>query len=470
MMTINGNVSQFASLSAFPPYGAIELNGGNLSIGASGSLYAYNMLAVYSSGLGATLSNYGTIVGHVAGEALSIDNHGTIRGAVRSYGSVLVSNSGFIESVESAGNGAGDIAVTNTGTISNMFVGAGTTFYNGEAGHLSGSARVSGGNLEFQGGAGSERIEITVGTCTVDFGSGNDILTVRNGFGSVEGGAGVDEVRYIGSGACTIDLSGGGLLADGGAHYFLSGFENAVGNFANNTLVGSAADNVLNGGSGGIDTMTGGLGNDIYVVDNLGDSTIEAANQGLDIVRASATYILAAGRSIEYLTTTQTSGTTAMNLAGNELSQGIIGNNGANVLSGNAGDDMLSGVGGADGLNGGLGNDRLFGGAGADAFIFNTALNATTNVDTIGDFVVVDDIMRLENTGAGLFNTLANGTLAGTALVIGAAATSAAHRIVYNSTTGALSYDADGVGAGAAIKFAQLSTGLALTNADFQII
>jgi hypothetical protein len=33
-----------------------------------------------------------------------------------------------------------------------------------------------------------------------------------------------------------------------------------------------------------------------------------------------------------------------------------------------------------------------------------------------------------------------------------------------------LSYDADGAGAGAAVKFAQLDAGLQLTNADFLIV
>jgi serralysin len=49
----------------------------------------------------------------------------------------------------------------------------------------------------------------------------------------------------------------------------------------------------------------------------------------------------------------------------------------------------------------------------------------------------------------------------------GAVAHDANDFILYDKTTGHLSYDADGNGAGAAVHFAQLSTGLDLSNADF---
>jgi hypothetical protein len=41
--------------------------------------------------------------------------------------------------------------------------------------------------------------------------------------------------------------------------------------------------------------------------------------------------------------------------------------------------------------------------------------------------------------------------------------------IIYDSATGALSYDADGNGAGAAVQFASLSTGLSLTGSSFLV-
>jgi Ca2+-binding RTX toxin-like protein len=53
---------------------------------------------------------------------------------------------------------------------------------------------------------------------------------------------------------------------------------------------------------------------------------------------------------------------------------------------------------------------------------------------------------------------------------VGSAAQDANDRIIYNSGTGALYYDADGSGSAAMIQFAQLSSGLALTQQDFLII
>src|SRR5215210_2771002 len=116
---------------------------------------------------------------------------------------------------------------------------------------------------------------------------------------------------------------------------------------------------------------------------------------------------------------------------------------------------------------GGAGNDILSGGSGADVFYFNTALNSSTNVDTIRDFSVPDDTIRLEDA---VFKGLALGTLAADAFCISSGALDREDRIIYNKSTGALSYDADGTGAAAAIKFAQLTAGLALSRWEFFVV
>ena len=118
-------------------------------------------------------------------------------------------------------------------------------------------------------------------------------------------------------------------------------------------------------------------------------------------------------------------------------------------------------------INGKAGNDTLIGGGGNDFFLFDTALNAATNVDTITAYSVAADTIRLENA---VFSTLAVGVLNADAFHIGASAADAEDRIIYNSATGALFYDSNGIGAGGVTQFAKLAPGLALTNADFVVI
>ena len=85
------------------------------------------------------------------------------------------------------------------------------------------------------------------------------------------------------------------------------------------------------------------------------------------------------------------------------------------------------------------GNDTLTGGAGNDKFLFNTALNAATNVDTITDMTVVDDIIRLDDAFFAGIGPV--GVLNADAFHIGAAAADAEDRIVYNSATGQLFFE-----------------------------
>ncbi|EJM98163.1 calcium-binding protein, partial [Phyllobacterium sp. YR531] len=143
-------------------------------------------------------------------------------------------------------------------------------------------------------------------------------------------------------------------------------------------------------------------------------------------------------------------GSASINATGNALNNYLVGNSGANIISGGAGNDVLSG------------------GAGRDAFVFNTAANSSTNRDTISDFSVADDTIWMDNA---IFAALgATGALAAAAFRIGAGAADASDRIVYNASNGALYYDADGSGSGAAVQFASIGKGLALTNADFLVI
>jgi Ca2+-binding RTX toxin-like protein len=154
-------------------------------------------------------------------------------------------------------------------------------------------------------------------------------------------------------------------------------------------------------------------------------------------------------------------GTTALSINAAAAPNGLS-------ISGNAGVNTLTGTGFVDVINGGTGNDTLIGGAGIDVFRFDSTLNAATNVDRITDFSIAqNDGIQLENA---VFTALAaTGPLAATAFVIGLAATTADHRIVYNSGTGFLSYDRDGNGLLGPTQFATLTAGLALTAGSFTV-
>ena len=201
------------------------------------------------------------------------------------------------------------------------------------------------------------------------------------------------------------------------------------------------------------DQLIGGSGNDTYVVHSASDTIVEQAGKGTDSVRSDISYTLAA--NVENMTLT---GSNAVNGTGNSLANKITGNSAANTLSG---------LGGADTLNGAGGNDTLIGGSGADKFVFDSALNGSTNVDQISGFKAIDDTIVLDRT---VFTNLALGTLASSAFFAGSAAHLSTDRIIYNSANGNLYYDADGTGSGAQILFAHLDAGTALTNSDFLIV
>ncbi len=146
----------------------------------------------------------------------------------------------------------------------------------------------------------------------------------------------------------------------------------------------------------------------------------------------------------------------------------IKGSGGADNLSGNNNDDTIAGGGGGDTINGGAGNDILTGNKGFNTFVFNTALNEATNVDTITDMKHGGDAIDL---ALSVFTALSTkGVLRAKEFTIGSHATDADQRIVYDDHTGALYYDADGNGSTAQVHFATLGTHLGLSNTDFFVI
>src|SRR5436190_5866993 len=226
-----------------------------------------------------------------------------------------------------------------------------------------------------------------------------------------------------------------------------TGAQTLIGNALAQEIYGNAGANFIEGG-GGADYMAGFGGNDVYVVDSADDYVAEAAGGGRDVVYAKVSYALGAGQEIEILSSLSQAGTAAQNLTGNALAQEIYGNAGANVLNGGAGADYLMGFGGAD------------------TFAFTTALGGG-NVDQIADFVSGTDKIALDDA---VFTGLTPGALPATAFVAGTAGGDADDRIIYNSATGQILFDADGTGAGAAVLFATVQAGTVLAASDFTVI
>lgn len=307
--------------------------------------------------------------------------------------------------------------------------------------------------------------------------AGNDVLIGGLGKDVLDGGVGLDTAVYSDkTGAVVVTLNGATnatVTVGGVAEDTIRNIENVTGGAGADRLTGDGLANVLNGGAGndtirgggGADTLIGGRGND-FLNGNSGLDTVDysrdAASGGtlgviVNLLGNGAQGGLPADTAKDGFGNTDTV-TNIPNVIGTQFNDQIFGGNHANRLSGGAGNDLI---------NGGLGNDVLIGGAGNDTFFFNSALGPA-NIDTISDFVVVNDTIRLENA---VFTALtATGTLAAAAFHIGTAAADASDRVIYNTSTGALSYDKDGAGGTAAVQFATVAHGLAMTNADFFIV
>ncbi|MGH8618703.1 MAG: putative Ig domain-containing protein [Burkholderiales bacterium] len=212
------------------------------------------------------------------------------------------------------------------------------------------------GNDTLDGGAGDDRLDGLHGDDALFGGDGDDVLLGDAGNDLLDGGAGAD-LMFGGSGddiyvvdeagdtvrefatafsAYTFSgLAGGHDLVRSSIAYALTdevedltltgtAAIDGTGNALANRIEGNAAANVL----------TGGAGNDTYVID-AADTVIESAGGGVDTVLADFTYAL--GSNLENLTLT---GTTAIDGFGNALDNAFRGNVAANVFAGGGGSDV----------------------------------------------------------------------------------------------------------------------------------
>ena len=139
-------------------------------------------------------------------------------------------------------------------------------------------------------------------------------------------------------------------------------------------LRGADGKDYLDGGAGA-DTLWGGRGNDKLWGSGGGDEL--RGGDGDDELRG--------GAGID-------------TLRGGANADKLYGGAEGDILYGNGGYDMLEGGEGNDTLEGGGGSDRLTGGDDNDIFIINTA-DKNNNTDTITDFSLSDDVLKIQGLG-----------------------------------------------------------------------
>jgi serralysin len=106
------------------------------------------------------------------------------------------------------------------------------------------------------------------------------------------------------------------------------------------------------------------------------------------------------------------------------------------------------------------------GSGGSHAFVISALLGDANAPPHLTDFNPATDTVLLSHQA---FAELAQGLLPPDAFFAGPAAHDATDRIIYNSATGALSYDGDGNGPGGAMVLALAQPGLAVHAGNFVV-
>ncbi|MCC5616069.1 calcium-binding protein [Nostoc sp. CHAB 5836] len=222
-----------------------------------------------------------------------------------------------------------------------------------------------------------------------------------------------------------------------------------VGTNGNDTL--SAAGHVDN------DTMDGGKGDDLLIVDysfgySEGITTTFNATDNIGSItfgKNRASY-----KNIERL-----------NIFGTYSNDLIVGTNGNDTLEGYGGNDILIGGDGTDTFAfGSFGSIRF-----SKDYYQGLDYGYDRGIDTIYDFNATNELIQIQAYYFG--SDLSTASLEKSQFTIGTSATTSTQRIIYNNITGALYIDLDGSdGWFTQIQFAQLEGGLSLTEKNFVIV
>lgn len=307
------------------------------------------------------------------------------------------------------------------------------------------------------GNAAANRLDGSSGADLMRGLAGNDIYVVDNAGDTVTetGSSGLDTVYSsvdfkLGTNLERLVLTGS-LKLDGtgnSANNFLQGNTKA------NALKGAAGNDVLRGG-GGKDVLDGGAGSDTA------DYADKSKKVEVKLDGSKAVTVKVDGKAEDSIRNIE-------KVTGGSAGDKLTGDSKANRFDGGGGKDTLNGGSGNDTLAGGAGKDKLEGGGGKDQFVFNTT-PAKSNVDTIADFKHDQDKLALDDA---IFAAI--GAKLDKAEFYAKSGASAAHdasdRIVYDSKSGKLYYDADGKGGAAAVQIATLGDAPKLDAGDFLIV
>src|SRR5688572_22895709 len=207
----------------------------------------------------------------------------------------------------------------------------------------------------------------------------------------------------------------------------------------NDTINGLGGNDTINGGHGGSDVVDGGDGRDTLAFMTAMSAVV------VDFVAGTAG---------------TTSFTNIEKVVTGDFNDQLTGDGLAQNLTARAGMDTLAGGGGFD---------TLWGGAGADTFVFREM--GTANADSIADWTSGSDTLLLD--GAVMTALGASGDFTAGDARFWASSTGTAHdaddRIIYNSTTRQIFYDADGNGSGAAQLIGTLQSGATLLATDIAV-
>jgi serralysin len=174
-------------------------------------------------------------------------------------------------------------------------------------------------NINGTGNAAANVLVGNPGTNVLTGGAGDDVYFVQNTSDSAVEQAGQGNDTVFSNVDFTLGANVENLTLLGSANI------NGTGNSLDNTLAGNT----------GVDMLTGGGGNDTYVVHNSADTIVEAPGGGTDIVTSDASFTLPANAEHIFLL-----GTGNINATGNDLQNVIVGNLGTNTLAGGLGDDI----------------------------------------------------------------------------------------------------------------------------------